>query len=392
MSGAGETLRVFISYARRDAADFADELQAGLEVAGFEAFLDRHDIAGGEDWEARLGGLIESADTVVFVITPTSVASERCQWEVVRAAALSKRVIPVVRIAVEEAQTPDSLRRLNYIFFDEGRSFSRSLGDLAKALRVDLAWIREHTRLSEVARRWDARSRNEVLLLRGPELEASRTWLAEWRAPAPEPTELQRAFMAASEEAEGAIVKRERARQRRTLMRVGAAAIVFALLAMGSGYFWWRAAQSEARMHQAQVEAEEAAAHANQSAQEARRTAARASLFEGLYWLRTANDGGRSGGDQRRQWERAHAAFGSGLNSLGDGDFVEEVSGQSLRELLLYGDRFVLLCVGLGAAAQGASPEGVRAYYSAIEVPSCPGGGARPMRPPRPLDPQEVRR
>jgi len=30
---------------------------------GFEPYLDRHDIAAGEDWEARLGRLIEAADT-----------------------------------------------------------------------------------------------------------------------------------------------------------------------------------------------------------------------------------------------------------------------------------------------------------------------------------------
>ena len=50
---AGEKLKVFISYSRRDCAAFADELVAGLEVGGFAPYLDRHDIAAGEDWEAR---------------------------------------------------------------------------------------------------------------------------------------------------------------------------------------------------------------------------------------------------------------------------------------------------------------------------------------------------
>jgi hypothetical protein len=44
----GDKLKVFISYSRRDAADFADELVAGLELAGFAPFLDRHDIKPGE--------------------------------------------------------------------------------------------------------------------------------------------------------------------------------------------------------------------------------------------------------------------------------------------------------------------------------------------------------
>lgn len=228
---AKESLRVFVSYARSDAADFADELVKGLEVAGFEAFLDRHDIAAGEDWEARLGGLIQSADTVVFVITPAAVASERCAWEVRRAEALSKRVIPIVFRDVAEAATPETLRRLNYIYFTPGRSYSQSLGDLAMALRVDLDWIREHTRLGELARRWQERERSEVLLLRGPELEAAHLWFSTWRAPAPEPTDLHRAFINDSEAASGAAIRRERARQRGLLMGVGAAAVVFAGLA-----------------------------------------------------------------------------------------------------------------------------------------------------------------
>ena len=68
---------------------------AGLEVAGFAPFLDRHDIVAGEDWETRLGGLIEQSDTVVFVVSPEAVKSERCVWEVDRTIELSKRLLPV---------------------------------------------------------------------------------------------------------------------------------------------------------------------------------------------------------------------------------------------------------------------------------------------------------
>jgi TIR domain len=81
---AGEKLKVLISYSRQDAADFADELVAGFELAGFAPAIDRHDIKPGEPWEHRLGGLIAQSDTVVFVTTPAAVKSERCTWEVER--------------------------------------------------------------------------------------------------------------------------------------------------------------------------------------------------------------------------------------------------------------------------------------------------------------------
>ena len=95
-AGSREKLKVFISYSRRDSAAFADELVAGLELAGFAPFLDRHDIAPGEPWELRLGGLIEQSDTVVFVISPEAVKSERCVWEVDRTSELSKRLLPII--------------------------------------------------------------------------------------------------------------------------------------------------------------------------------------------------------------------------------------------------------------------------------------------------------
>src|SRR5262249_43376856 len=152
-------LKVFISYSRKDSATFADELVAGLELAEFAPFLDRHDIAAGEEWETRLGGLIEQSDTVVFVVSPEAVKSERCVWEVDKTLALSKRLLPVVFKPVPEHDIPEKLGRLQYVRFDTGRGITRPLTELAEALRQDLDWIREHTRLGEIATRWDRRGR-----------------------------------------------------------------------------------------------------------------------------------------------------------------------------------------------------------------------------------------
>jgi hypothetical protein len=85
VSSPAERLKVFISYARSDGAALAEDLVTGLELAGFAPFLDRHDIAAAEDWEARLGALIQSADTVVFIISPAAIKSERLIAETERA-------------------------------------------------------------------------------------------------------------------------------------------------------------------------------------------------------------------------------------------------------------------------------------------------------------------
>jgi TIR domain len=127
----------------------------------------------GEDWEARLGGLIEQSDTVVFVVSPGAVKSERCEWEVDRTLELSKRLLPVIFKPIPEHDIPKKLSRLQFVRFDTGRGITRPLAELAEALQQDLDWIREHTRVGELARRWEGRRRPESLLLRGDDLEGT---------------------------------------------------------------------------------------------------------------------------------------------------------------------------------------------------------------------------
>ena len=229
--------KVFISYSRRDAGDFADELVAGLELAGFAPFLDRHDIAAGEDWEARLGGLIAQADTVVFVVSPEAVKSERCIWEVDKALALSKRLLPVIFKPVPDADIPENLRRLQFVRFDTGRGVARPLAELAAALRVDLEWIREHTQLGELAARWQARGRPVSLLLRD-DVDAAKAWVARRKAEAPPVSDLHRAFINASNEAEDFERERGRRLRRKTL---GIWVVVGVLVAgIAAGFAAWR--------------------------------------------------------------------------------------------------------------------------------------------------------
>lgn len=232
-----EKLKVFISYSRRDSSDFAEELVAVLELAGFAPFLDRHDIAAGEDWEARLGGLIREADTIVFVVSPEAVKSDRCAWEVNNALAQSKRVLPVIFKPAPEAEIPEPLRRRQFIRFDAGPGIARPLGQLAEALSQDIDWIREHTRLGELARRWEMRGRSESLLLRGDDLLAAEAWSGRWHAGAPEITDSMRSFLAASKQSEAAHVAKSKAERRRTIRMQ--ALVLLLLVGMTASVVGW---------------------------------------------------------------------------------------------------------------------------------------------------------
>ena len=232
-TGPGDKLKVFISYSRRDSSDFAEELVAGLELAGFAPFLDRHDIAPGEPWEERLSGLIQQADTVVYVISPEAVKSERCEWEVDKTLALSKRLMPVVFKTVPEADIPEQLQRRQFVRFDAGAGFARPLAQLAEALRQDLDWVREHTRIGELASRWEARGRPELLLLRGDDIAGAQTWMERRKPDAPPVNDLMRAFVAASKQAEGMHLIKSKQAQRRVHWALAVAVLCFLAIVVG---------------------------------------------------------------------------------------------------------------------------------------------------------------
>src|SRR5262245_19108800 len=280
-------LNVFISYSRDDHY-FADQLDAALILHNFEVALDRQGISGGEDWQSRLGSLIRDADTIVFVLSPSSASSDTCRWKVNQAVSLGKRIIPALCRPLEGAVPPPELSELNYIFFyDEPRSPGSGWGTgqarLVAALNTDLDWLREHTRLLQRASEWQSGGRPSNRLLSGDDIAAAKTWAARRPKNAPEPTALHFDFIRASQDFEGerqseerrrleererlvheaerataeraAAQKRETAAARRVVQRTligGVAALVFALLAVAFGAF--------ARFQQGAAEAETARA------------------------------------------------------------------------------------------------------------------------------------
>jgi hypothetical protein len=129
--------KVFISYSRKDMA-FADRLEAALKARGFEVLIDRQEIYAFEDWWKRIEALIVKSDTVIFVLSPDAVSSDVCQKEVSFAASLNKRIAPIVCRPVVTDSVPETLNRLNFIFFDDETQFERRADTLAEALSTDI--------------------------------------------------------------------------------------------------------------------------------------------------------------------------------------------------------------------------------------------------------------
>ena len=190
--------RVFISYSRKD-RDVAEPLRDALCAKGLEAFLDVHDIAPGEPWQERLFALIARAEKVAFLISPNSVASDICKWEVDIAAAQGKGVLPIVITDTKHDDIPGALRRLNFFFFRNAQERENSLPDLFNALSGDITWERQRTGINDLAIEWDRADRPDRLLAgRDDRVQDMETWRDALPATAPAPTALQLAFISAS--------------------------------------------------------------------------------------------------------------------------------------------------------------------------------------------------
>jgi hypothetical protein len=237
-------IKVFVSYSRADKA-FANDLVLGLAACGFAPYIDRQDIAAGEDWEKRLSGLIAEADSIVYIVSPKSLASKNCAIELEQALLLRKRILPVVWQPIDDGELTEDIKRLNFVFFSGGgRTFAAGLKDLAEALRSDIDWIREHTRLAELARRWAARDQGVDLLLRGADIDAAVAWQAGKPLAAPAITDDQADFIKASTDARAEAERRANRARAGLLTAVSVAALVFAVLGGVAAWQWQTAART----------------------------------------------------------------------------------------------------------------------------------------------------
>lgn len=232
-----EGISVFLSYAREDGPQ-AEHLRDRLISDGFDAYLDTHDVSPGEPWKERLAALIEAADVVVFLISPASIRSYYCDWEINEAERLRKRLLPVILCdPLDTAPVPGRLRRLNYIFLRDQDDRKIGYGQLVSAARVDIAWVREHTRLLKLANDWQNAGQVPDHLLRGEALVAAERWLLQPPAKYTAATLVHRDFIVQSRADETARLEAQRqqiARAQRFQRRASWALIGVAMLLCGA--------------------------------------------------------------------------------------------------------------------------------------------------------------
>lgn len=82
---------LFISYSRRDAA-LVDRLELSLQRAGYNVWVDRGNLTGGQEWSAQIQEAIDQCAAMVVVISPDAIRSAEVEKEYQSALKLGKPV------------------------------------------------------------------------------------------------------------------------------------------------------------------------------------------------------------------------------------------------------------------------------------------------------------
>jgi ABC-type amino acid transport substrate-binding protein len=134
-------LQIFISYRSTDRA-LVEKLAGDLRQLGHDIWFDQElHRAGGQEWWANILAQIRACDLFIFAVSDGALASIACQRELKYAAALQKRILPIVIKDSQLAELPIELQRIQLIHYEgqtraQGIDLTASLYNLPAALPV----------------------------------------------------------------------------------------------------------------------------------------------------------------------------------------------------------------------------------------------------------------
>lgn len=194
-----QTLGVFFIH-HIDDFDFSQRLNETLLVQGKSAWLSPEGSAGETDRLEDTHQLINNTETILFVLSPSSVRCKACLNQLAYAQSQQKRILPVVYRDVVKSMLPEGLKSLSWSDFRRhDGDFLVNFGELFRALESDPYHVRSHTRLLVKAGEWDATQRDDSFLLRGNDLADSERWLQQAANKIPPVTALQKTYIKASQ-------------------------------------------------------------------------------------------------------------------------------------------------------------------------------------------------
>jgi len=215
---------IFLSYSRKD-IEFSGKIVHALAENSLDTWIDWKGIPKGENWEQEIYRGIEEADAFIFLISPDSAISEICTKEILHAANNNKRILPILIRDTDVKLLHSEISKRNWIFCRDKDNFNESISQIFETIHVDYEWLIYHTRLQVKALDW-GQNKDASRLLRGRELrDAEERLSAIGFSVDPQPTELQRSFILASQ-------RNEVSQRRRITVGLGVGVLLLAFLAI----------------------------------------------------------------------------------------------------------------------------------------------------------------
>jgi len=123
------TPSVFISYSHKDAI-LANKLKGDLRRNGISVWIDERLQAADDAWLKQLAVAIREQHFFLFLVSPSSVLSDYCQWELGTAQNLKKSIVPLM---IKKANIPAPITNLHYIDFT--KDYDKGLNKLIQTIR-----------------------------------------------------------------------------------------------------------------------------------------------------------------------------------------------------------------------------------------------------------------
>jgi hypothetical protein len=120
--------KIFVSYSRRDAGDFAEQIQNHFAGFGeYDIFTDVDSIRVGDIWTSTIEGNISNCDIFVVIVTPGALQSPHVENEVLQAQREKKRIIPCFHRNVSASDIKWELDKIQGVRFEDRYELARNL-------------------------------------------------------------------------------------------------------------------------------------------------------------------------------------------------------------------------------------------------------------------------
>ena len=120
-------MKIFVSYSRRDAGDFANQIQRHLSSFKYDIFTDVDSIRAGEIWSNTIKTNISNCDIFVVIVTYGALHSPHVEREVLQAQKEKKTIIPCFHRSVIDSDIKWGLDKIQGVEFDDKYELARNL-------------------------------------------------------------------------------------------------------------------------------------------------------------------------------------------------------------------------------------------------------------------------